>query len=89
MKLKRVKYIISEQLRKLKRQKLIREGKQMLNEVEITCCKEATFNAECCGAKRQECCDIDKEYGRNASGCCENIRPGTGPSLPTGTTMGQ
>ena len=34
MKLKRVKYIISEQLRKLKRQKLIREGKQMLNEVE-------------------------------------------------------
>ena len=78
MKLKDLKYIIFEELRALKKQKLIKESKQMLNEVEISCCKAATFNAECCGEKRKQCCELDAEHGRGASGCCEKFIPGGG-----------
>ena len=81
MKLKDLKHIIFEELRALKKQKLIKESKQMLNEVEITCCKAASFNAECCGAKRKACCDLDAEYGRGSSGCCEGVR-GPGGDTP-------
>ena len=72
MKRSNLKKIIKEELKKLQ--------KQMLNEVYVPCCDEdsGSWQPDCCWKTRKECCNLDKQHGMGASGCCENIRPNDG-----------
>jgi len=65
MKANRLKRIIQEEIKKLKRNKNIREGKQMLTEAEFECCNgDSSTDIECCTAILCNCC----KFGLN---CCE------------------